>query len=256
MPSGTRKKNTDIAVKPNPARGQVHRHHRTHVELPPDLDGEGVVGKLALQRLRCAAKVGAQGIDEGHDAAVGVDDLGNETLLRRGPDDRKARTVGFEILAFQHAEASAPGDLEKSHQGVVLELAAAVVDPGVAKVELAASRTADEQTGEFARFVQRFHEEGLGRRQTVEQHVGKGVAVVDVDVHVERLDAPHEAGDAILGAFLDFAPAQVFTAEGHRYHLGASHQGGVETLQDDPVPTLAGAAIERAVIPAAQFAGG
>ena len=65
--------------------------------------------------------MGAQGIDEGHDAAVGVDDLGNETLLGRGPDDRKARTVGFEILAFQHAEASAPGDLEKSHQGVVLD---------------------------------------------------------------------------------------------------------------------------------------
>ena len=152
--------------------------------------------------------------------------------------------LGHEVLALQHPEAGAPGDLQEGDQGVVLEASGAVMEPGIAKVELASRRAAHEQAGEAPGVVERLHEEGLGRRQAVEEDTCQRVPVVDFHRHLQRLDVAGDPGDALLDRGIDATRADVLAAEGHRHDTGLGDQRGIEALQHHPVPLIAGVAVK------------
>ena len=186
----------------------------------------------------------AQGVDEGHHAPIGVDHFAHVALFEGGVEHREVRAVGHEVLALQHPEAGAPGDLQEGDQGMVLEAAGAVVEPGVAEVELAPCRAAHEQAREAPGVVQRLHEEGFGGRQAVKEDARQRIPVVDLHAHLQRLDVAGDPGDPLLDRHVDVAPADVLATKGHRHKAGLGDQRGIEALQHHPVPLIAGVAVE------------
>ncbi len=131
---------------------------------------------------------------------------------------------------------------------MILETAAAIVNPGVLEIELAAGRAAHEQAREAPRVIEGLHEEGLGCRQAVEEYVGQRVPVIDVHVDPRGLDVACDAGDPLLDGNLPLPAAQILAPQGHGHNLGTGDERGVKALDHYPVPAVTGTAIQTLVV--------
>ncbi len=235
--------------------GEVDLRDRADEHLLADADGKGIVGESLLQLLRGALERLAQRLNHGADVAAGIDHLADVAVFQRGAEHAQAKRGGLEVLALEHAEAHIAGALEEDNQRVVLVAALAVVQLGLLEVQLAAGRTADEQAGKTPGFVKGFHEEGLRRREAIEEDIRQGVAVVDLHRHLQALDRGAELGDPLRHAHTLGAVANVLALQRHLHDFRCGNHAGVEQLQHHAIPLRAGRAVEPLVL-AGELAGG
>lgn len=73
--------------------------------------------------------------------------------------------------------------------------------------------------------------------------------------YLHSLDIGHQLGNSLLHSQPLTATANVLTLQRHHRHLGRGDQTVVEQLQHDPIPAIAGGAIQR-IGRIAEFAGG
>ena len=246
----------NVAEEMDAAALGIDLRDRADIQLVADADGERVVGQFFVQRPRFTAEMLAQRLDERHHPPAAVDDVADLAPGQRRADHVETGIGRFEVLALQHTEADALADFQEHDHCMVLELALAVVNPGMGEVQLAAGRAADEQARETARVVQRFHEERFRRGQPVDHHIGQRVPMVDVDVDIQHVDRLADLRHPLLDRQRDLpAATQVLAAQRHRDQLRTLDQRRVKTLDDNAVPAIAGLAVQAARA-RAQFTGG
>ena len=116
---------------------QIETRDGADEELLAHADGKGVIGELFFQQRRGAGKVVTQGLDKGDDAARRIDHMADVALDQGGANDVEAGGGRLEVLALEDAEAAPFRHLQEGDHGVVFQLALAVMQPAVGKIEFA-----------------------------------------------------------------------------------------------------------------------
>ncbi len=238
----------NVAIKVDTIVGDVDAEYRAHKQLFADTDGKRIVGKLVVQFIGRAMEHVAKCLNQGDSLPMAVDDAADEAFFCGSMENVERFSRGLEILAFEHAKTCSPAHFHQGDEGVVFVLAMSVMNPGVFEIQFATGRPPDEETRESARVVECFHEKRFRSRQTIKQHISKGIPIVDRECRVDCLYRPGNTCQAFLDGHFGTALAQIFTAKRNGNELGAFNEVGSETLQYDIVPTFPRGAIQAVAV--------